>query len=89
VGELPGPLRAHLDPLHRGDHAEHAAGGDHRVELDCSRGLRADQHWRRPGRPGGFRWLRDWHGQGWSWLGARNKVAGVAMSSAWCGRAWF
>lgn len=35
--DMPGPLRAHLDPLHRGNHPEHAAGRDHRVELDGSR----------------------------------------------------
>ena len=44
VGELPGPGRAHLDPLDRGDHAEHAAGRDHRVELDGPRRLGAEQH---------------------------------------------
>ena len=89
VRELPGPLSAQLDPLHRGNHGQHAAGRDHRVELDGSRRLRAEQHRRRPARR--LRALAAGParpGTGSGWVPGRNKLAGVAMPSAWCGRAW-
>ena len=91
VGELPGPLSAHLDPLYRGEHAEHAAGRDHGVELDRSGRLRAEQAATPAGRPragSGDGCGADPARPGSGRVPGRNRLAGVAMSSAWCGRAW-
>ena len=81
VGELPAPGSTHLDPPHRGEHAEHAAGRDHGVELDRSRRLRAEQERHRPGRPGragsGNGCGADPARPGSGRVPGRNKLAGV------------
>ena len=89
AGDLPGQGRAHLEPLDPGQHAEHSGGRDHRLELDRRR-LTATGPGAGPARrrraaclPRGRRGrlpVRETPG--------RNRLAGVAMSSDWCGLAW-